>query len=500
MERDDAIPQVVWFKRDLRIHDHRPLADSVRAGGPVLPLYVREPAQWRQPDRSPRHIAVTAQALVDLDAQLRKLGARLVVFPGETLAALERLREHYGVFALWAHEETGNGWTFQRDLDVIDWCREHGIRFREHAQFGVTRALKQRDGWAGRWNRQMAEPLTAPPRRLQPAPVPSGFGGVELFTEGADPLPEPMQTVGRASAVGDLETFLRHRAEGYRKHMSSPLTAEDGGSRLSVHLSLGTLAMREAWQATSHRRRQLLARPPETRGALADDLKAFEGRLHWHCHFIQKLESSPAIEFRNMAASADGLREEEAPHEVRLEAWCEGQTGYPYIDACMRYLNHTGWLNFRARAMLMSFAAYDLWLHWREPALHLARMFLDYEPGIHYSQVQMQSGTTGINTLRIYNPVKQGQDHDPEGTFIGRWVPELAALPGPIRHTPWSASPIELATTGLVLGRDYPQRIVDHAEAARAAQSAIRARRRQPEARAEASGIHRRHGSRKRRN
>ncbi|MEM9386996.1 MAG: FAD-binding domain-containing protein [Pseudomonadota bacterium] len=498
--QDDSTPQVVWFKRDLRIHDHRPLTEATRSGGPVLPLYVCEPEQWLQADRSARHVAVTSQALSDLDAQLRRLGSRLIVYPGETLPALQRLREHLGTFVLWAHEETGNGWTYQRDLSVIEWCREHHIPFCEHPQFGVTRVLGQRDGWAGRWNRQMAESLTAPPRRLPALSIPSGFRGIEAFTERAEVLPEAMQRVGRRVAVGDLESFLRGRAEGYRKHMSSPRTAERGGSRLSVHLSLGTLAMREVWQATTHRRRQLLAKPPERRGTLDEDLKAFEGRLHWHCHFIQKLESSPAIEFHNMSASVDGLREEAEPDEARLRAWREGLTGYPYLDACMRYLNCTGWLNFRARAMLMSFAAYDLWLHWREPALHLARLFLDYEPGIHYSQVQMQSGTTGINTLRISNPVKQGQDHDPEGEFIGRWVPELAGLPGPARHTPWTASPIEQASAGVVLGRDYPHRVVDHVEAARAAQVAIRARRREPQARAEAATIHQRHGSRRRRN
>jgi deoxyribodipyrimidine photo-lyase len=188
-------------------------------------------------------------------------------------------------------------------------------------------------------------------------------------------------------------------------------------------------------QATRARRYQVRALPPERRGGWSAALAAFEGRLHWHCHFIQKLESEPSIEFENLHRACDGLRENDFDAE-RFEAWRAGHTGFPLVDACMRALQAGGWINFRMRAMLVSFSSYQVWLHWRQPARALARLFTDYEPGIHYSQVQMQSGTTGINTLRIYNPVKQSQDHDPEGAFIRRWVPELADVPTDWIHSP----------------------------------------------------------------
>jgi deoxyribodipyrimidine photolyase len=122
----------------------------------------------------------------------------------------------------------------------------------------------------------------------------------------------------------------------------------------------------------------------------------------------------------------------------RLGAWQAGRTGYPLVDACLRSLVATGWLTFRMRALVVSFASYSLWLHWRPTGLFLARHFLDFEPGIHWSQLQMQSGTTGINTLRIYNPTKQALEQDPGGVFIRRWVPELAGVPSVFVHMPWT--------------------------------------------------------------
>ena len=221
-----------------------------------------------------------------------------------------------------------------------------------------------------------------------------------------------------------------------------------------------------------------------------------QSRLHWHCHFMQKLEDEPAIEFHNMLRAADGLRENEISPE-RLAAWQTGHTGYPLVDACMRSLVATGWLTFRMRALVVSFASYSLWLHWRPTGTYLARHFLDFEPGIHWSQLQMQSGTTGINTLRIYNPTKQAIEQDPRGIFIRRWVPELAGVPPAYVHMPWTMPVAVQQASGCLIGRDYPQPLVDHAVAVREAKRRLAAVRGTAESRTEARDIARRHGSRR---
>jgi deoxyribodipyrimidine photo-lyase len=211
---------------------------------------------------------------------------------------------------------------------------------------------------------------------------------------------------------------------------------------------------------------------------------------------MQKLEDEPAIEFHNMLRAADGLRETEVCTE-RLDAWQAGRTGYPLVDACMRSLVATGWLTFRMRALVVSFASYSLWLHWRPTGLFLARHFLDFEPGIHWSQLQMQSGTTGINTLRIYNPTKQAIEQDPRGVFIRRWVPELAGVPPVYVHVPWTMPADVQRVAGCVIGHDYPAPLVDHAKSVREAKRRLSIVRNAPAALSEARGVAERHGSRR---
>ncbi|MEM9270537.1 MAG: FAD-binding domain-containing protein, partial [Pseudomonadota bacterium] len=409
------------------------------------------------------------------------MGAGLVLRQGDICTVLSDLYSHVGPFDLWSHQETGTAWTFARDQAVAAWCAEHKVTWHQPMTFGVWRgAALNRDRWAARWDSLMAQAqLSPPPARWVHAPS-------EALTDPM-PLDSGHQVARRATALADLESFLHVRGQSYRRAMSSPLEGAQACSRLSVPLAYGVISMREVLQTAHARLMALEEMPPGPRRAWRGSISSFIARLHWHCHFIQKLEAEPEIEWRPMARVYEGVRSLDG-REPLLEAFEAGRTGYPFVDACLRSLKTTGWINFRMRAMLMSFASYDLFLPWQDAGRILARWFTDFEPGIHWSQCQMQSGETGINTIRVYSPIKQGLDQDPNGVFTRTWVPELAHLEGAAIHTPW--------TEGGVPG--YPEPVVDHKEAVREAKAKLFAIRRTDAARSEADQVQKKHGSRKR--
>lgn len=478
---------LVWFKRDLRIHDHAALALAAQMaqdmGGAVLPLYIAEPDLWAGPDASARQWAAVSDALADVRADLAGLGAPLICRLGGAVDVLARLCKRARITHIVSHMETGCAASFARDRAVAEWARGAGIGWVEVPQSGVRRGLRGRAGWAGARDAFVAaDVIPAPPalrgiEGIEAGPIPNA----RALRLGDDPCPH-RQNGGRIAGLAALDSFLASRGAAYAGGISSPLSAERACARISPHLALGSLSIREVTHALNARRAAGMT------GPWARSLSAFESRLAWRDHFIQKLEDQPNLDHVAMQPSTDALgRLHDA---ARLAAWSAGQTGLPFIDASMRYLNATGWINFRARAMLVSFASYHLWLDWRDVGAALARKFTDYEAGIHWPQVQMQSGVTGVNIPRIYNPVKQGMDQDPQGRFTRRWVPELAALPDACLHMPW-----RYAGAGQILGRRYPEPLIEPATAMREAKARLGAIRATPRARSEAFEVLERHVS-----
>ena len=483
--------QIVWFKRDLRIDDHAPLFTAAQRGQ-IIPLLVVEPEYWANPDSSARQYHFMQETAQELHQNLNRMGGQLIIRVGDVCDVLNSLFERYDIDAIYAHLETHNFLTYQRDKRVRRWARDKAVSIYEMPQNGVIRGLKDRNGWAARWDRQMSSACYTAPQHIElPEDITSDeWPDAAHLGLADDPCTEAAMG-GSAEAQRLLTGFLTDRGMNYRQQMSSPVTAFDSCSRLSPHLAWGSLSIKQAFQASEIRRQQLVHQSDadgfshQMRKTFRASITSFQSRLHWHCHFMQKLEDQPSLEWQNAHSAYDDIR---GFDQDRFDRWYKGMTGYPLIDAVMRCLHTGGWINFRMRAMVMSFASYHLWLDWRYTAPALARLFIDYEPGIHYSQAQMQSGTTGINTLRIYNPVKQSQEQDPEGEFIRRYVPELQHFPISFIHTPWL---LEDRHTG------YPSPIVDEAQARRNAAQIMHDIRKNRHHRAEADTIQNRHGSRK---
>lgn len=499
--------QVVWFKKDLRVQDHGPLLEASRTLEPVMPLYIIEPPLWEQADSSFRHWRFIHDSLVDLDQALKSLGQGLVIMTGNPLEVFEKIRQTDPAFTLRSHEETGNTFTFQRDMAVKHWCKTYDIEWVEYANGGVIRRLDSKDNWQAQHKARMNAPLFETPsmltaqNQLQSELLPPiKRQQNELQTHGA------VQRGGMLAGQATLTSFLKSRSRFYRGNLSKPEPAQHACSRLSPHLTYGTLSMKEVMHRCQHEIKLLKdkikeTQTPEILSVLKQKkagITAMISRLYWHCHFIQKLESQPSIEYQCMHPGFEDMRERNQSPE-KLQKWYLGQTGYPLVDACMKCLHQTGWLNFRMRAMVVSFASYQLWLDWRDISPLLAGLFTDYEPGIHFSQLQMQSGVTGINAIRIYNPIKQSYEKDKYGRFIRKFIPALATIPNEWIHEPWKMPPSLQTQFKCIIGKDYPAPCVDLTTSTRQAREKLAAYRKQVGFKEEAKKVYERHGSRKRR-
>jgi len=463
---------VIVLQRDLRLLDNPALFYGSKKRNYCV-IYVYDKNYWQSYGRSPRQLKFAVDCLKELEQNLKKLNSKIHIFEGSFEELSIFLNKELPCSKIHLNHCTDNLY-HRRDLKKF-LSNFKGDEVDIYDNFGLQLHEFNRDNWSRDWNLIMSRSLLSSPCNStfdKKLPLLNFEDFEQSLNINALNLSR-IQKGGEKLASELLGSFFEYRVDGYSKKMSCPREAEIACSRLSPHIAFGSISIRKIYQELNN----ILFFSP-----FKKDLYSFKKRLHWHCHFIQKLETEPELESRSMHPFCDELRTEE--NSELIEKWIKGQTGFPFLDACISYLNSHGWINFRMRAMIMSFASYNLWQPWQKTSPLLAELFTDFEPGIHISQVQMQSGVTGINLPRIYSVFKQSLDQDPFAEWTKKIIPELKNVETDLIH---NAELKEL----------YFDKIVDPKLSAKKARDTIWAMRKNKDFKKIAREVYLKHGSRK---
>ena len=475
---------VVWFKRDLRLQDNEAIKNALENNKRVLFLYVFENSLINDDHYDERHWGFIKQSILDLNTDLKKYNTKVLCVQTEVVTAFNQISNSYKINTVFSHQETGLLITYNRDKEFTRYCRNNSINWTENTNNGVLRGLLNREDWFDKWDDYMYDSQIKNKfdenqfiNCEEINELEKYFQTVNLETK----KEAPFQKGGTKMAWRYANTFFEKRHEKYMFNISKPALARESCSRLSPYIAWGNVSIRQIFQeATKHKTE-----------ANKRHLGAFVSRLRWQAHFIQKFEMEHTMEEESINKGYQKLKKSISTEYQK--AWKEGKTGFPLIDACMRCLQETGYLNFRMRAMLISFFTHILWQPWQASSKHLSKLFLDFEPGIHFPQLQMNAGETGINILRIYSPIKNSLEHDADATFIKKWIPELAHLSTAFIHEPYLMTPLDQQFNNFELGINYPNPIVDVKVARKKASDTLWNMRKNKEVREESERILKKH-------
>lgn len=442
---------IVWLKRDLRTQDHEPFKNAENSKLPTLVVYILDPKVIFSQGRSLRHLQFIYKSLTELQKKIP-----IQILYGDTQEIFEKFSKEQAIANIFSYQEIGTKNTFSIDLNLKEFCKQNKINWQEYQYSGIIRGKQNRINWDKDWFETTFKPITK--NNLEQINTDAKTELVQKFKIPCELLeqiqiyPKDFQPAGENTAHKYLQSFLETRFQTYSKHISLPSESRKSCTRLSAYLAWGNLSTKQVYQSLSKMYLQTKNR----------NLLNAMIRIRWRDHFIQKFETDINYQDQNINKAYNKFKWQN--NQALLQAWKQGKTGIPIIDANMVCLIQTGWINFRMRAMLVSFLCQYLMQDWKQGAEHLAELFLDYEPGIHFPQFQMQAGTTGINTLRIYNPIKQSKEKDPQSTFIKKWIPELLSLPVEHVHEPHKIPELEklLFTEEFIHLNEYPKPIINY--------------------------------------